>query len=62
MEIRKVKVYSEETSKPTIYSILATSDIDARIIAFALDDGFSHSIVKMNEGHVELVKEWTEIV
>jgi hypothetical protein len=47
------------------YTILATTSLDARLIAFALDGGFGGSEIadrELEDGQVELVITWTEVL
>lgn len=62
MKIFKIKVFQDESRNPVIYVIRATNEMDARTIAFCLDGGFAHSMVKMKDSHIELVKTYTEVV
>ena len=58
----RVQVYQDHVAKPCDYVVYATSGLNARILAFALDGGFPHSMTEMQEGDVELVKTCTKIV
>lgn len=58
----KVRVYSEDDGHQTVYTVTATSEIDARSIAFLLDGGCEPGLTDFDAGHVELVKEWTEVI
>jgi hypothetical protein len=53
-----IKVLND-TEPLQLYSVLATSEIDARVMAFILDGGFSDKFV--DNGLIELAKAWTEV-
>lgn len=57
-----IDVLPETVGKPTRYRILASTPLDARIIAFAIDGGFGLKDTKIGEGKIELVKCYTKIV
>ncbi len=57
-----VEVLKDDTPKVLIYTVLASTALDARILAFSLDGGFAHSMMVMEEGHVELVKMYTKVI
>jgi len=57
-----VEVLPETGGEPTRYRILASSSTDARVIAFALDGGFSMMDTKIDEGQIELVKMYTKVL
>lgn len=44
------------------YTVIAVNAMDARIIAFALDGGFSKFKTHMTDGDIELVKTYTKII
>ena len=58
----KVQVYQDYVAKSCDYVVYATSGLDARVLAFALDGGFPKSMTEMKDGDVELVKTYTKIV
>ncbi len=64
MRVKKweVRVWQDHASVFQDYVVFATSGLDARILAFALNCGFSPEMVEMEAGHVELAKTYTEIV
>jgi hypothetical protein len=55
-------VSSDESSPPRNYTVLATSEIDARVLAFALDGSFGAYDDPMEQGDIELAKTYTEVV
>lgn len=55
----RVEVLPEEALKPTIYTVIAADELDARIIAFCMDGGFPYAQTEMKEGDIELVKMYT---
>lgn len=58
----KVRVFQDHVCKPTVYTVYAVDQWDARIIAFALDGGFPYSMTEMEEGHTELAMTYTTIL
>lgn len=58
----RVQVCQDHVAKPVEYGVYAVSGWDARILAFALDGGFPKSMTRMEEGHVELAREYTKIL
>jgi len=58
----RVRVFQDHRAEPCEYDVYATSDLDARLLAFALDGGFARSMTKMESGHVELALTYAEIV
>lgn len=60
----KVKVFTDADITPNyaIYTVMATSEIDARSIAFLLDGGCEPGLTNFDAGHIELVKTWTEVI
>ena len=59
----KIDVYGESLEQsPIMYTVIAVDELDARIIAFCLDGGFRAYTVKMQSGHIELVKAYTKIL
>jgi hypothetical protein len=46
----------------TDYSIAATSEMDARVIAFAMDGGMAEGHSWIDEDTIELVKQYTEVL
>jgi hypothetical protein len=58
----KVRVFQDHVAKPTVYTVYAVDQWDARLLAFALDGGFPYSMTEMEEGHTELAMEYTEIL
>jgi len=57
-----VEVLPETVGNTTRYKIRASTTIDARVIAFALDGGFSLVNKCVDEGQIELVKTYTKVV
>ena len=51
---------SQEDGRSDRYFITADTEIDARVIAFCLDGGHNGHLV--DEGIIELVKEWTTVL
>lgn len=60
----KIKVFQDYaySAKPVNYIVIAVNELDARIIAFSLDGGFSNALSEMEVGHIELVKTYTEVL
>jgi len=58
----KVRVFQDHVATPHEYVVYATSGLNARILAFALDGGFPYVMTEMQEGDVELAITYTEIV
>lgn len=58
----RVKVHQDHVAAPVIYVVYATSPLDARLLAFALDHGFAVAMTTMEPGHVDLALTYTEIV
>lgn len=60
----QVKVFTDADLTPdyAIYTVTAVNELDARIIAFLLDGGCASGLTDFDAGHVELVKEWTEVI
>jgi len=58
----KVRVYQDYITAPTDYTVIAVDAMDARIIAFALNGGFSSVYDCMSDGDIELVKTYTKII
>jgi len=56
-----VNVLNDAILKSIEYKVFASTEMDARIIAFCLDGGFPHSMTVMGEEHIELVKMYTDI-
>lgn len=50
----------QEGGDPVDYTIIADSETDARVIAFCLDGG--HVGTKIERGHIELAKTYTEVL
>jgi len=57
-----VEVLRDDTPKALTYTVLASTALDARVLAFSLDGGFAHSMEVMEDGHVELVKMYTKVI
>jgi hypothetical protein len=49
-------------SKSRFYSVMASSELDARILAFSLDGGFPRWMAVLDDGHIELVKMYTQVI
>ena len=58
----KVEVLQETSMKPINYIVIATDEMDARIIAFCLNGGFPVSMTEMHKEHLELVKTYTKVL
>jgi len=58
----KVGVFQDHYGPSTVYTVYAVSSWDARLLAFALDGGFSPALTEMEEGHTELAIKHTEIL
>ena len=58
----KVRVFQDHVASPTDYAVWASTQIDARIIAFVLDGGFPSDMFGVDLDHVELVREHTEVL
>lgn len=58
----KVRVFQDHVDRPCDYTVLAFDQLDARIIAFALDGGFPKAQTEMQNGDVELVLTYTKII
>jgi len=60
----KVKVFNDEdnTGNYFTYTVHATSDLDARCMAFVLDGGCQGGLKHWDEGYIELALTYTEIV
>jgi hypothetical protein len=56
-----VKVGRDGESSVYSYKVLASTPLDARIIAFAMDGGFEPNQANLEKGDIELVKEWTTV-
>jgi hypothetical protein len=57
-----IRVSSDESCPPRNYTVLTTSEIDARVLAFALDGGFGAYDDPMDQGHIGLALTYTEVV
>jgi hypothetical protein len=58
-----IKVTNDGNPDYRLYSILSTNETDARMIAFAMDGGFSPQTDSyMEQGHIELAITWTEVM
>lgn len=57
----KIKVSGDDCPS-RYYTVLATSELDARVLAFTLDGGLHSSIRTMGQGHIELAITYTEVV
>ena len=57
-----VEVLRDDTSTVLIYTVLASTALDARILAFSLNGGFARSMMVMEADHVELVKMYTKVI
>jgi len=58
----KVRVYRDYTAVSRDYTVIAVDAMDARIIAFALNGGFSSIYDCMSDGDIESVKTCTKII
>lgn len=62
-----IRVFDDlEASDFREYSVPATTELDARVLAFVLDGGLDRSKYNrgstLEDGDVELAKMWTEVV
>jgi len=62
MKAWDVEVLRDDTPKALTYTVLASTGLDARVLAFSLDGGFARSMMTMEEGHIELVKMYTKVI
>ena len=62
MKSWNVEVLRDDTPIALTYTVLASTDLDARILAFSLSGGFAWSMMTLEEGHVELVKMYTKVI
>ena len=53
-----VRVFNNEAHSD--YTVIATTQLDARVLAFALDGGVIDN--PMEQGHIDLALTWTEIL
>ncbi len=58
----RVQVHQDRVATPVEYGVYAVSGWDARLLAFALDGGFPKSMTEMQEGHIDLAREYTKIL
>jgi hypothetical protein len=58
----RIRVYQDHIVTSQDYIIIAVDAMDARIIAFALNNGFAYTKTCMDEDDIELVKTYTEII
>ncbi len=58
----QVAVYQDSTSNPHVYTVYATTEWDARVLALALDSGFPRTMIEMEECDVALAMEYTKIL
>jgi hypothetical protein len=58
----KVLVYQDHVATPNEYVVYATSEWNARVLAFALDGGFPYTMTTMEECHAELAMEYTKVL
>jgi hypothetical protein len=58
----KVEVHDDHTGTHAVYTVHATSALDARCMAFVLDGGCDHRLNHWDDGHIELALAHTEIV
>jgi len=58
----KVKVFQDHVANPTVYTVYAVDQWDARLLAFALDGGFPYSMTEMEREQAELAITCTEIL
>lgn len=61
--MNKYFVQVSRDGDPTIisYKVRASTSLDARIIAFAMDRGFPDNQTNLERGDIELVKMWTKV-
>lgn len=57
----RVAVYQDYIAEAE-YTVYATSEWDARVLAFALDGGFAYTMTEMEESHVELAMMYTKVL
>ena len=64
IKVRKwlVRVFQDYVNTPCDYTVHAVNELDARIIAFALDGGFPKAMTEMRDGDIELVVTYTEVL
>ena len=61
-KVYTVAVYNDEQKAPAVYRVPASSELDARVLAFVLDGGTgANERGELEEGHVQLALTWTEI-
>ena len=58
----KVEVFNDSGFLGTIYTVHATSALDARCMAFVLDGGCAAGLTCFDGGHIELAITYTRIV
>jgi len=56
-----IDVHSDECELHR-YTVLAATEVDARVLAFALDGGFGVKQSEIERGHIELALTWTSVV
>lgn len=56
-----IYVLNDAILKSIKYKVLASTALDARVLAFCLDGGFPHSMTVMTDESIELVKMYTDI-
>jgi hypothetical protein len=58
----KVEVSYLRETDPTSYIVIAADEMDARIIAFCLDDGFPLGTTEMDKGDIRVIKMHTKVL
>jgi hypothetical protein len=64
IKVRKwrIGVYQDHVNNSCEYTVHAVNELDARIIAFALDGGFPKAMTEMRDGDIELVVTYTAVL
>ena len=57
-----VEVLRDDMLRALTYTVLASTALDAQVLAFSLDGGFARSMMTMEDSHIELVKMYTKVI
>lgn len=60
VKIWEIRVLREDECDPHVYKVYALNEFDARLLAFALDEGFPIAMTKMTEEMVNKALEATK--
>lgn len=58
----KVEVFNDASDEGALYTVHATSALDARCMAFVLDGGCQLGLKHWDDGHIELALSHTKVI